>query len=446
MRSKSTSNVRDDERQSSFTTDIGGTIVGREERPVQTVSRIKSPAKNRGRQHQLALMTNVLDQDLIVEEQEDLEKTPRAHPFRVPPALPYRPRSDGDSTGSPKSSSSRGPCLSNSSSQARSPTRRMADLESSVALKPWPSNEVVPQDLKDLVKDIERLTAGKGVLPRSVKDTLADAGENMEDIVCLEGAHGSGDGNGSIGRAIFPEMVDAIVESTNSCFVQGDSEACWNAEVHDRVFHLALWRNAATPEVYYKNITTARISDASLLPLDPVRGVMSAKLVDYAMIINPPHQAEPGESAIYDAIAAKEIATAGLSINQTNAEYVHRKPLVINVETKAGAKGDVKVRIQLGTWLVAHFKRLRQLTTETAQLPSLPVLSVQGKSWWLLLATLRPSGQIHLIEGRMFGETSSVLGVYKVVAVIRRLARWIKDDYRPWFEREVLDMTPSQGS
>ena len=55
-----------------------------------------------------------------------------------------------------------------------------------------------------------------------------------------------------------------------------------------------------------------------------------------------------------------------------------------------------------------------------------------------MIASLQDNDRINLIKELYLGDTDSVAGVYQVVAAIRRIAQWINDDYRPWFEKEVL--------
>jgi len=48
-----------------------------------------------------------------------------------------------------------------------------------------------------------------------------------------------------------------------------------------------------------------------------------------------------------------------------------------------------KAHVQLGTWITAQFARLRQISTSDTEFPSLPVLSVQGKRWLLMIASMK---------------------------------------------------------
>ena len=55
-----------------------------------------------------------------------------------------------------------------------------------------------------------------------------------------------------------------------------------------------------------------------------------------------------------------------------------------------------------------------------------------------MIASLRDYGRIDLIKELHLGDTGSMLGVYQIIAAIRRLAEWVSKIYRPWFVREIL--------
>ena len=421
----------------------GNTMAPKKRTPSSTPRDSKLAADAQQSRHRLA--TNQGKQQDVeeeIDEDQDLEQTPRAGPLN-PPAL-GRPPPPSISFGSPRSkppSSASTGSSSYRSSRTGSPTKDMADFQFADILvlpKPW-SASAVPPELKDLAKDIQRITKGKGVIPEQVKEELSIAGEDMEDVVCLDESEGNESDRS--GQALFRHSVGVIQKATFECLGDNDPESSWNSEVHTRVLRLALEENKFAPEVWYKDITSARISDASLLPMDSGKGVMQAKLVDYAIIINPSTRSPSADTSLHRRIIEKlRLGKPGMGINQTHAEWVRFKPIAINIETKRGAIDDERTHVQLSTWLIAHFKRLRQLTIEPVDLPSMPVLSVQGKTWLLLIANFNADGNIYLIEDIPLGTTASILGIYQIIAALRRLVRWVHEAYRPWFEREVLGM------
>lgn len=39
------------------------------------------------------------------------------------------------------------------------------------------------------------------------------------------------------------------------------------------------------------------------------------------------------------------------------------------------------------------------------------------------------------------GSSNSVIGIYKIIAALHWLMSWAEEDYRPWFERNMVPLT-----
>lgn len=142
----------------------------------------------------------------------------------------------------------------------------------------------------------------------------------------------------------------------------------------------------------------------------------------------------------------------------------------------SGVQGLVGLS-QLATWSIAHFESLRTLAaTEHHTEPQItrimgvrplfpvhPILVVQGHRWILYWASLfanpdgdGPGHRLDLYESDSeMGNTSSVLGVYKLLQSLRELGGWtlgwsrnpyeisggeMKHRYLPWWRREILKL------
>ena len=312
---------------------------------------------------------------------------------------------------------------------------RFIDFRSSdwpVLTRQW-SQEAIPTTLKDLVRDLELISCGEGVISRRVKDELVAAGTHIRDSVCTKDSEE--EDIGGLGHRLFRSSVDCIFRATVECVEDGNSKASWKDEVYSRVLHLALRDNRSSPDVWYKEISAARITPPSLLPYIRWDSVKQSELMDFAIVIYPPRDRSSGNIVLHNHIIRKLKSEQNQNINQTSAEWVRFKPIVISIVI---ATDEDKAHIQISTWLTAQFKRLRQFVGYSVELPSLPVISIFRKRWLLLFATVNTLGEILLVEDLQLGDTGSVFGIYKLIAAIRRLARWVHEDYRPWFEREVL--------
>ncbi|KAF2137700.1 uncharacterized protein K452DRAFT_257171 [Aplosporella prunicola CBS 121167] len=122
-------------------------------------------------------------------------------------------------------------------------------------------------------------------------------------------------------------------------------------------------------------------------------------------------------------------------------DHVRYTPFTVSIETKRAA-GEDKAHVQLAVWVWAQFARLRQLAPAAKSWPVLPLVVVQGYEWRLLFAEVVDDGcAIRILQYVVLGATDIVLRAYQLVASLRRLARWVKDEYRPWFTREVLGIS-----
>ena len=334
-----------------------------------------------------------------------------------------------------------------------SPTKHLGDLQLSnmpVDSRAW-STATIPTELKDFVDDMARIADGIEIIPTAVKDNFVAIGETVRDhsLIKEDKKYGvkkaekgtMGKMTGGLNHTKFWDRVLMIRRSTLECVAENVSEPSWNSEVHSTLLRLALEGYWETQEVWYRDITTARISSKSLVPWNMVTGAMQSKMVDYAIMINPSREfTDPSSGNLHNHVVEKLKVEKAVSINQTAAEYVRYKPIAVNIETKRGAVGEDEAHIQLSTWLTAQYTRLRQLMPPNAktELPSFPVLSVQGQRWLLMIAWIHDNGRIDLIKELHLGLTGSAIGVYQVIAAIQRIAQWVKDVYRPWFEREIL--------
>lgn len=264
-----------------------------------------------------------------------------------------------------------------------------------VDLRAW-TTPAIPSDLKGLVKDMERISKGIGVIPPAVRERFDAIQETIHDFQCANEGRGSprekldGNRNGGLCQDIFWFRAFLIHQATNECLVGSKSEPAWNSEVHSRILRLALEGEWAEEEVWYEDITLARISNKSLVPRNIATGAMQSKMVDYAIVINPSQDftGDASKSLHNHIIEKLRVEKASASINHTAAEWVRFKPIGVNIETKKGAVGEDEAHVQLGTWLTAQYSRLRQLnsvkplqantTNANVTLPSFPVLSVQG--------------------------------------------------------------------
>lgn len=363
----------------------------------------------------------------------------------------------------------------------------------------------MPSAAKALVRDLRRIGSGRGVIPWSVReramgwleDIIFDDSPFYKDEVETDELDVENEGRvWMVGNKdndrheLIWQRVLEILEAARECRTASLPEAAWNAEVHSRLLRAALEGLWHRKGVWYRDISSAKITDASLLPtvgLSAAGLTMQGKMVDYALVIDPEPAlrerisetlraegtcagAGRGESGGANSQGGNGSGSVkGKSINATAAEHVRFEPIAVSFETKRAAIDEDDAHVQLGIWVAAHFARLRQLVaarrravegaddrnTEAGtgvRLPILPLVIIQGHDWKVMVAEAVQNGtvgdkrstedsqgyRVVILRDLRLGSTDTVLGIYQLVGAVRMLARWVNEEYRPWLQSETL--------
>jgi hypothetical protein len=219
------------------------------------------------------------------------------------------------------------------------------------------------------------------------------------------------------------------------------------------------------------NSTTARISPVDLIPRGQGGKLSRSKMVDFAV------HAEPSarlKAAIHDRAQNLDVH---MSANHTDYPPLRWCPIGLSIETKLTGRDWDQARTQVAIWTAAHFSKLEALIAHADEIaercgdetrrsvdktmPFLPIIITQGHDWHFLAATRMPGSltvcftpsspllillvadQRQIIHEKIsFGSTSTVLGVYQVVATLQLLARWVRDSFTPWYEAACFGLPP----
>jgi hypothetical protein len=206
--------------------------------------------------------------------------------------------------------------------------------------------------------------------------------------------------------------------------------------------------------------TSARISPPSLIPPGRAGVSLNAKMVDFAIHIEPSNHMQ-------DAIhTLAQQSSEPFSANHTSYAPLRSRPIGISIETKLTGEKWEDAMIQIEIWAAAHFTKLEELVRDAARnndlskaeaeededssgeggaedyspatLPFLPFVVVQGHDWNFLAATRDKGKRTCLYHKVTFGSTTSLLGAYQVICTIQLLAAWVRDSYTSWFEKACL--------
>ncbi|EHA58138.1 hypothetical protein MGG_16483 [Pyricularia oryzae 70-15] len=184
--------------------------------------------------------------------------------------------------------------------------------------------------------------------------------------------------------------------------------------------------------------------------------------------------------------------TPGTSINYTDFGPLNKWPIAISVETKRPGESGEKAELQVGVWQAAQWRLLewqRQEQQNKLQIPRylqrslaamdmedeigegeagvrvlsqniaavtapsqililssiipdlvfLPALIIVGHNWKFAATTREDcdGGRTVLWTEFTIGSTSNLLGIYRIIWCVRRLARYVKERYWPWYAEHV---------
>ncbi|TLD11285.1 hypothetical protein PgNI_06455 [Pyricularia grisea] len=259
--------------------------------------------------------------------------------------------------------------------------------------------------------------------------------------------------------AVYAELasLQKLKRVAKQCEEEAGSESDWTTCVYSNMLELA----TAGSKVQLVDITTARVapewqstitstlpgsssassaSSASRRPYvtdDGGAAVVVTKMVDLALVLDEDEHTPLG-SAIQDAIGS---APAGeKSINQSTYGRIALRPLGVAIETNA--RSDVEGgRVQLALWTAAWFARMQAWVARkpTEGMPlGLPVILVCGHSWELSFVCDRGE-KLDFIHGFPIGGTKNLVGMYRLLAVLRVLVEWMDTKFRSFFNK-LLDI------
>ncbi|KAL8711530.1 MAG: hypothetical protein Q9225_007095 [Loekoesia sp. 1 TL-2023] len=295
----------------------------------------------------------------------------------------------------------------------------------------------LPEAAIELIEDIEILGDGSAAVPPNLKQSVSNYlmchyGKSTRYVNRLFPASSFSSVEPDLEEHYLWRRVIEISRNATRCRDDESSEPGWNSMVHSPLMELALGGARETAEVWFHNVTTARITDTSLLPGITANATKSqSKMVDFAMVVRPSKDLEKR-------IKQRIRDTGKISINHTDAAYLLYQPIGVSIETKRAGIDEPTAKNQLATWVFAHFEKLEQLRHGDAPLPYLPLVMIQGHGWKFLIAHKPSPEEVLIYRDIDIGNTGTVLGIFQLLEALRRLAQWMDREYKPWFVENVL--------
>ncbi|OHF04581.1 hypothetical protein CORC01_00052 [Colletotrichum orchidophilum] len=349
-----------------------------------------------------------------------------------------------------------------SSTWSRSPVKAMADLgfaQPPVKVVPLEKPNQIPSDIRPLFDAIQGIRLDNGIVPSAVEEqfnnkvlaiTPFDPPLEAKNIITASTTR-------SQFQLLFElEVLSQVVQETSKALANDRAEAHWN-EPEGRVNLF--------------NSTQACIAP-SCIPRHAHGLNFQAKMVDYCIAISSSeieqaartavaaqeqrrprlrrgHGVGSGASSVSSASSASQSNTSSprkdkqpppppQSINHTEYDPFRLQPITVSIETKKPGGDEDMARAHLGVWASAHFLRLHDLLGPKRLGVTLPLLQVTGSTWQILFATETE----HEISFRLPG-TDSLLGCYRVMALLRELRKWSETTFHDWFLNAIMEATAS---
>ncbi|WQF90563.1 Putative PD-(D/E)XK nuclease [Colletotrichum destructivum] len=319
--------------------------------------------------------------------------------------------------------------FSSSRSGASSPKKREAELRADLRYPLHRQHISSLQQPTALMTDLMDLEDGP-VIPSSVRELMTrdSTWSNrpkaawFHSQVAPPRADAQSPSHASLDGDTYTYMrLAEIRENTILCKTRMEHEAGWNGAVHAPLLQVAL---RSEPEISHRNVssTTCRILPA----FRESNPFLTDVKIDYAFFLEPAPE-NPLAAALQAYRQpnphARHVALVQLPDNPNT-------PAAIPVETKSASADAVLGPVQLATWARAHFRHLESLPS-AADLPLLPVIFVHGATWRVDFAQ-RTHDKLIMWEGFLMGSSDEMYGCYKIVAHLRRLARWSREEYGAW--------------
>ncbi|EXK76521.1 hypothetical protein FOQG_18737 [Fusarium oxysporum f. sp. raphani 54005] len=315
-------------------------------------------------------------------------------------------------------------------------------------------NPDIPSELFEFLEEMNNCYAGIGIIPQTLKvnkwkqilrftttdqDGKAEIDQRIETDRSFRSfkpfMYADAATRSAIGHTPSIDEVELIINEARECQQYSHPEASWNDSVHFPLLHKAVYGSKRRKQLIgMMNCTTAKLIKEYL------RKDVFSKQVDYSFFIDPEADDTDSKSPAEVVTELRKIMPCGV-INHTMYRPLRDRPMVVTVETKKRHVSLEAAELQTGTWHAAHWdmltRRLEQTKGTFNKLPFLPGILVQGHDWSFVVTT-REDGKTVVWLEQKFGSTSDMIGVYKAIWGVQRLARWVEDVYWPWYKTNIL--------
>ncbi|KAJ4245777.1 hypothetical protein NW762_013901 [Fusarium torreyae] len=231
-------------------------------------------------------------------------------------------------------------------------------------------------------------------------------------------------------------QASRVAKHSNTCSSQLQDEAAWNNLVHSRILDLFLHDMHDGPGQDILDLMPCVTTNMNLRYHcfdEP------ASRVDYIVRLLPELEEDMEDDQSLELLTSDRMPTLNWTTNQL-------LPIAFSIETKRYGGDIPKGEQQLGIWNAAQWEFLiSKAGVEAAQeLDFIPGVVVNGDIWSLVITT-RNVSKTTVFPGIVFGNTRSIIGVFQVIAGLRRLRRWALEVLWPWYKRHLPGLVDPSG-
>ncbi|KAL8709047.1 MAG: hypothetical protein Q9220_006171 [cf. Caloplaca sp. 1 TL-2023] len=283
-----------------------------------------------------------------------------------------------------------------------------------------PGHEL-PPSAHDLVQDIKHLkdhTMVPAYLTDHVMHYLVDRKERREyvesDFGCTLTTKPNGLTEGlTVAQACKWQAIQELQQAASDCRNNGLSESEWNRHVNCPILKMAL-------ASLFKEANGSLKSEGKMAA-DPI-ALRMPRCPRKAQQVN--DLLEKIEEALVD---------------PSDSQYMRCNSYSVPIEAKGPQDGERTASPELIDWIHDQFDLMEGLSRGNSQLPILPMIMIQGHSWFLLMAC-RVKDRIIIYRDVDIGVegTRSVVGIFQILKGIELLVELRDNDFRTWYETNGL--------
>ncbi|UPK92542.1 hypothetical protein LCI18_003477 [Fusarium solani-melongenae] len=300
-----------------------------------------------------------------------------------------------------------------------------------------PDNREMPSDLANLLDDMYDFSTARCIIPDILKSEIGkqSAGDRSLRRLRNDVLYSlTTDGSSPIDMTSASRLMltaRKLVRRAGQCHHLQYDEVGWNNLVHtpllDAVFNYGDPNETRLATFLHGAMTASVSSRFHYFPIPATK-------VDYVLYLD----ADAEDTCTSDAIAKLE-ETAG-SVNHTAFTPLASHPISLSIETERHGGDGRRADVQMAAWQAAQWSFLEAHAGGAVKnLTFLPGVIVQGHEW-KFVATTRKDNKTTLWSSHQFRITMTLVGVFQIMAGMRRLRRWSVEVFWPWYKKHALHL------